>query len=77
MTQVLDHTASEERIKGGAGLNIFVRSWLPTGPARGAVAIVHGVKSHSGYYQWAAEQFVARGLARVRARPARPRQVGG
>jgi acylglycerol lipase len=63
MTQVLSHTAREERIRGGAGLNIFVRSWLPDGKARGAVAIVHGVKSHSGYYLWAAEQFLARGLA--------------
>jgi alpha-beta hydrolase superfamily lysophospholipase len=27
------------------------------------VAICHGVKSHSGYYGWTAEQFVANGLA--------------
>jgi alpha-beta hydrolase superfamily lysophospholipase len=27
------------------------------------VAIVHGVKSHSGYYFWAAEKLVAQGLA--------------
>ena len=30
---------------------------------RGVVAIVHGVKSHSGYYLWVAEQFAAKGLA--------------
>ena len=35
----------------------------PSAPPRAIVAIVHGVKSHSGYYQWAAEQLVARGLA--------------
>ena len=63
MAQVIARTVGEERIKGGAGLDIFVRSWVPDGPARGVVAIVHGVKSHSGYYLWAAEQFVAQGLA--------------
>ena len=55
--------ATEERIQGGAGLQIFVRSWRPAGAPRGVVAIVHGVKSHSGYYFWAAEQLVARGFA--------------
>jgi acylglycerol lipase len=63
MAQVIARTVGEERIKGGAGLDIFVRSWAPDGPVRGVVAIVHGVKSHSGYYLWAAEQFVAQGLA--------------
>lgn len=55
--------AMEERIQGGAGLQIFVRSWRPATTPRGVVAIVHGVKSHSGYYFWAAEQLVARGFA--------------
>ena len=63
MAQLIARTIGEERIKGGAGLDIFVRSWVPDGPPRGVVAIVHGVKSHSGYYLWAAEQFVAQGLA--------------
>ena len=53
----------EENIDGGAGLKIFVRSWRPEGEARGVVAIVHGVNSHSGYYLWTAEQLVASGLA--------------
>ena len=52
----------EERVEA-RGLKIFIRSWRPDAPARGIVAIVHGVKSHSGYYSWAAEQLVAKGLA--------------
>jgi acylglycerol lipase len=56
-------TLKEERIKGAGDLNIFVRSWRPTGRPRAVVAICHGVKSHSGYYFWAAEQLVAAGLA--------------
>lgn len=56
-------TMGEERVDGGAGLKIFVRSWRPEGKARGVVAICHGVNSHSGYYLWAAEQLVASGLA--------------
>jgi acylglycerol lipase len=55
--------AKEEKIQGGAGLQILVRSWRPEGKARGVVAIVHGVNSHSGYYTWVAEQLVAGGLA--------------
>jgi alpha-beta hydrolase superfamily lysophospholipase len=46
-----------------AGVKIFMRSWHPEGRARGVVAIVHGFKSHSGQYQWVAEQLVAHGFA--------------
>jgi acylglycerol lipase len=53
----------EEHIAGGAGLSIFVRSWQPAAAARAVIVICHGVKSHSGYYFWAAEQLVADGYA--------------
>jgi alpha-beta hydrolase superfamily lysophospholipase len=53
----------EDRIRGGAGLDIFVRSWRPAGAARAVVVICHGVKSHSGYYGWTAGRLVAEGLA--------------
>jgi alpha-beta hydrolase superfamily lysophospholipase len=56
-------SAHEEHIDGARGLKIFVRSWRPAGRPRAAVAIVHGVNSHSGYYAWAAEHLVASGLA--------------
>jgi acylglycerol lipase len=55
--------ANEEFLDRDNGLRIFVRSWHPPGPPRAVVAICHGVKSHSGYYQWIAEQLVASGLA--------------
>ena len=55
--------AREDRIRGGAGLDILVRSWRPAGTARAAVVICHGVLSHGGYYGWAAEQLVSDGLA--------------
>jgi acylglycerol lipase len=55
--------AREERIDGVKELKIFVRSWRPSSKPRAVVAICHGVKSHSGYYGWAAEQLVAKGLA--------------
>lgn len=63
MAQGPGSTMSEERIDGGAGLKIFVRSWRPEGKARGVVTIVHGVNSHSGYYLWVGEQLAASGLA--------------
>src|SRR4029079_4762340 len=40
----------EEHIAGASGLKLFVRSWRPDGAVRGAVAIVPGFNSHSGYY---------------------------
>jgi alpha-beta hydrolase superfamily lysophospholipase len=56
-------TPREERVPVRTGLQIFIRSWLPAAAPRAIVGIVHGVKSHSGYYFWAAEQLVARGFA--------------
>lgn len=53
----------EERIDGGGGIKIFMRSWRPASPARAVVVICHGVNSHGGQYLWTAEQFVSRGLA--------------
>lgn len=55
--------AHEEKVDGPNGLKVFIRSWRPAAPPRAVVAIVHGVKSHGGYYFWAAEQLVAKGLA--------------
>jgi acylglycerol lipase len=63
MAQGSRHTMSEERFEGAGGLNIFMRSWRPDGQARGAVVIVPGFNSHSGYYEWVAEQFATVGLA--------------
>jgi len=45
------------------GLTIFTRSWLPGQHPRGVIIIVHGLNSHSGYYQWVAEQFTAQDYA--------------
>jgi len=42
-----------------AGLKIFTRTWMPAENTRGAIVIVHGLNSHSGYYQWVADQFIA------------------
>jgi acylglycerol lipase len=54
---------TEERIQGGAGLEIFVRSWRPDGPPRGLVVICHGVNSHGEYFIWTAEQLVDKGFS--------------
>jgi acylglycerol lipase len=53
----------EERVLVRNGLQIFIRSWIPAAAPRAIVGIVHGVKSHSGYYHWAAKQLVAQGFA--------------
>jgi alpha-beta hydrolase superfamily lysophospholipase len=63
MTHVLTATAREETVPGSSGLNIFVRSWRPSGSARAVVVICHGFNAHSGQYRWVGEQFAAVGLA--------------
>jgi acylglycerol lipase len=63
MTQVAVSTATEGRFSGVGGLGIFFRSWRPHGTPRGVVVVVHGFNSHSGYYQWTAEQLTADGYA--------------
>ena len=56
-------TVREEFLNRQGEPKIFVRSWRPASPPRAVVAICHGVKSHSGYYHWIAEQLVANGFA--------------
>ena len=62
MTEALNET-TEEKLTGVGGLSIVFRSWRPARKPRGVVVIVPGFNSHSGYYSWVAEQFVASGLA--------------
>ena len=42
-----------------SGKRIFTRSWQPTTDARGIMILIHGLNSHSGYYQWVADQFTS------------------
>ena len=53
----------EQMFEGVGGLKIFARSWRPEGRPRGIVAINHGFKSHSGLYEWAAQELVRTRLA--------------
>lgn len=53
----------EETVKSVGGLNIFVRSWQPSGAPRALVVICHGFNSHSGYYTWTGEQLAVNGFA--------------
>lgn len=53
----------EGTFEGVGGLKIFTRNWQPEGAPRGVMVIVHGFNSHSGQYEWAAEQFTKNGLA--------------
>ncbi|HTT13173.1 MAG TPA: lysophospholipase [Burkholderiaceae bacterium] len=52
----------EDVFAGVRGYKLFTRVWRPERP-RAAVVIVHGFNSHSGYYLWVADRFVANGLA--------------
>lgn len=55
--------ATESSFKGLGDLTIVTRTWRPeSGSPCGVVVIVPGFNSHSGYYQWTAEQLVTAGL---------------
>ena len=58
-----ENSAAEGTFQSTGGLNIFFRSWRPSAKPRGVVVVVPGFNSHSGYYGWVADRFVARGLA--------------
>jgi len=49
--------------EGVGNYKIFTRNWQPSDPPKAVIVIVPGFNSHSGYYQWTAEQFVAGGYA--------------
>ena len=51
-----------ENLSNG-GLELFYRSWRPGSAPRSIVVIVPGFNSHSGYYEWVAEQLTTRGMA--------------
>src|SRR5258707_14680963 len=62
MTSSVAIGAREETLEN-QGLKIFFRSWRPPTTARGAVVVVPGFNSHSGYYAWVAERLAAVGHA--------------
>jgi alpha-beta hydrolase superfamily lysophospholipase len=43
------------------GQKVFYRHWKPADSPKAVVVIVHGFNSHSGYYQWTADQLVDSG----------------
>lgn len=51
-----------EELRGSSGMKLSVRHWPAARTARGAVMIVPGFNSHSGYYEGAAAALTARGL---------------
>jgi acylglycerol lipase len=54
---------NEEMFEGPGGLKLNLRTWLPDGPARAVMVIIHGFKAHSGLYEWPAQQLVREGIA--------------
>lgn len=54
---------TEEYVEGSGGLKLFLRSWRPLSKPRGVVVIVHGLMSHSGLYEWVADNLVSHDFA--------------
>ncbi|MGQ4599517.1 alpha/beta fold hydrolase [Nocardia sp. R6R-6] len=47
----------------GIGSEVAWRAWLPDGPARGVIVLVHGVAEHSGRYAHVGRRLVTAGFA--------------
>jgi acylglycerol lipase len=60
---VLIPVQREEMFQGAGAVQLFARSWRPSGAVRGMVVIVHGFKAHSGRYLAVAEELVQHDLA--------------
>ena len=58
MTESARSIAQEGTFQSAGGVTIAYRSWRSAERARGLVIIVPGFNSHSGYYNWAAEQLI-------------------
>jgi acylglycerol lipase len=54
---------TEGAFEGVGGIKIFTRAWQPAGEPHGVVVISHGFNSHSGQYEWVAQQLASKGLA--------------
>src|SRR6185436_8451947 len=52
---------TEETFEGTDGARLFARSWRPEGSPRAVAILQHGLKAHSGLYQWPAEQLRSHG----------------
>ena len=57
MKNIVEPLTSTFEVNGG--LRVFYRNWKTAGNPKAVVVIVPGLNSHSGYYQWAAEQLTA------------------
>ena len=55
--------ASKSTLESGDGVDLFLRSWEPPGPARGVVCLVHGLGEHSGRYDRVADALTGAGYA--------------
>jgi acylglycerol lipase len=49
--------------QGAEGVKIFRRAWLPSGPRRAVMVLVHGMSEHSGRYDHVGRYLAARGIA--------------
>ena len=53
---------NEATFAANDGLTLFERSWLPDGPERAVVVIIHGYAEHSGRYDHVGAALAEAGL---------------
>ncbi len=56
-------TEKTTTLPGAGGLKLFARRWLPDGPVKARLLIVHGYAEHSGRYEHVARYLTDKGIA--------------
>lgn len=54
---------TQSTLEGAGGLKLFTQTWLPDGPPKAAVVLVHGYGEHSGRYGNLVNAMVPQGIA--------------
>ncbi len=60
---LLTTTHTEGTFEGSGGIRLYEQSWVPAGPPRGVLVLVHGLKDHSSRYDAVARQLNDAGFA--------------
>ena len=55
--------SNEEDIVSKDGTKLHVRTWTPVGTTSAVVVLVHGLKAHSGLYEWPAAEMAGFALS--------------
>lgn len=54
-------THTEATLTGAQGMQLYYQTWMPEGPVKGMIALVHGFGEHGGRYNYLVDVLIAGG----------------